>query len=51
MVAVTCIRDAKCKDCIFLKRKYIGKRKMHECELTNKQRKLNDLVCNDWKLQ
>jgi hypothetical protein len=50
MAVMTWTRNAKCKDCRFLKVKYIGNKKLHECELTGKHRTLNDLVCDDWKL-
>ena len=55
MSIMTWTRKAKCKDCLFCKPEYLGKRKTHRCnnnqsEYFNSQITLNDLVCDKWKL-
>lgn len=55
MTIVTYNRSAKCKDCIFLKSEYLGRRKTHRCNNNqsryfNSQMTLKDLVCDKWKL-
>ena len=55
MSIMTWTRHAKCKDCNFLQRYNKGKLVRHYCanrlsEQFSKDRKLNDLVCDSWKL-
>ena len=50
MAVMTWTRNAKCKDCRFLKKKYVGEKKLYQCELTGKHRFMNSLVCDNWKL-
>lgn len=55
MSIMTWTRKAKCKDCMFLKVKYIGKRKRHICDNNQSENHLkpitlNDLVCDKWVL-
>ena len=56
MTVITITRKSKCKDCIFLKERWIYKRKLHECgnkesEEYKSQRRMNDFVCDKWALQ
>lgn len=52
MIVVIITRPAKCKDCIFIQevRKPGSFRKRHKCRKTNDAVRLNDIVCDDWKL-
>lgn len=62
MSIVTWEREARCEDCVFLKRKTIYKRngieskaKRHHCTNTESyafqhQRSMKDRACDNWKL-
>jgi len=45
MLVITITRDAKCKDCEFLRYYYKGKRKLHHCIQRGQQWRLNDPIC------
>ena len=60
MAIITITRPAKCKDCIFLKPYKFGKMRRNICTNKDSERydmnpylsrvRLNDLVCDKWKL-
>lgn len=60
MAIITYTRGARCKDCIFHKPFWYGKRKITKCLLgtgrdipkfTDKDISLKDLVCEQWKIK
>ncbi len=55
MAVITITSAAKCKDCKFMFGFKKGKLKRHACGNFNSEhheesRRLNDLVCSDWKI-
>jgi hypothetical protein len=42
--------DAKCKHCLNLKKIKKGKRKLHECKITEIQVTLKTKACKDFKI-
>lgn len=55
MGILTSIRKEKFKDCIFIEKYYVGKKKMHACGNIYSDRylkhiTLNDYICDSWSL-
>jgi hypothetical protein len=55
MSVSTYTRKAKCKDCVFIFKYYVGNKKVHKCsnvysERSEKHVRLNDFVCSKWSL-
>ena len=45
MTVIIYTRDARCKDCEFIRYFYNGKRKLHYCIQREQQWRLNDPIC------